>query len=67
MRIWASIADGTFAPSMVIQNTAASTVSINGNPSHRLVSSRSSCRSMSNPAFFSPRIWVPSAICCAAA
>ena len=63
----ASIPDGTLAPSIVIQKTAARIASISGNPSQRLVRSRSRVRSKSKPARFSPRICVPSAICWAAA
>ena len=62
----ASMPDGTLAPSIVIQNTAARIASMHGKPSQRLVSRRSRVRSRSKPAFFSPRICAPSAIRCAA-
>ena len=50
----ASMLDGTFAPSIVIQKTTASTASIRGNPNVRLVRRRSSVRSKSKPARLRP-------------
>ena len=58
--------DGTFAPSMVIQKTAARIASISGKPSQRFVSSRSSVRSTSNPALRNPRACARAAMSCAA-
>ena len=50
----ASIAEGTFAPAMVSQKTTMRITSMSGNPSHLLVSRRSSVRSKVNLAFFGP-------------
>ena len=62
-----SICEGTFAPDTVIQSTTASIKIINGTPSHRLVTSRSSVASRSNRERRGPRVTHRSAIPAASA
>ncbi len=63
----ASMAEGTFAPSIVTQKITARMKSISGKPVHRLVSQRSSVRSISKPTRFTPVVCTPPAISSAAA
>ncbi len=58
--------EGTLAPEIVIQNTAASMNSMTGKPSQRFVRSRSRARSRSNFAFLRPTALERAAISCAA-
>ena len=51
----ASIADGTLAPAIVVQKTAARIASMRGKPVTRLVSHRSSFRSKTRPAVLASR------------